>query len=47
MITEVEILKRLDHPHIINVLQYYVSYNSIYIVTDFCGGGELFDFIIE
>ena len=28
-------------------MQYYVSYNSIYIVTDFCGGGELFDYIID
>lgn len=37
----------MDHPHIIKVYEFYEDVRSFYIVTDFCPGGQLFDFILE
>jgi len=47
LIDEVEILKWLDHPHIIKVYQYFNNEKNIFIVTELCKGGELFDYIEE
>jgi calcium-dependent protein kinase len=43
----VTILSKLDHPHILNVYEYFEDENHLYIVTELCTGGELFDKIIE
>ncbi|CAD8184760.1 unnamed protein product [Paramecium octaurelia] len=40
---EIEILKRLDHPNIIRIYEFYQDIKNIYIVTELCTGGELFD----
>ncbi|CAD8199555.1 unnamed protein product [Paramecium pentaurelia] len=40
---EIEILKRLDHPNIIKIYEFYQDNKNIYIVTELCTGGELFD----
>ncbi|CAK84516.1 unnamed protein product (macronuclear) [Paramecium tetraurelia] len=40
---EIEILKRLDHPNIIKIYEFYQDHKNIYIVTELCTGGELFD----
>jgi calcium-dependent protein kinase len=37
----------LDHPHILNVFEYFEDESHLYIVTELCTGGELFDKIIE
>lgn len=40
---EVEILTRLDHP---NIVKYYETYDDekyMYLVMEYCPGGELFD----
>ena len=47
LLKDVEILKKLDHPNIIKVYEFYQDQSSYYIVTDFCAGGELFDRIIQ
>jgi len=47
MINEVELLKRLDHPNIIKVKEFYEDMKYFYIVTELCTGGELFDRILE
>eukprot|EP01017_Pseudomicrothorax_dubius_P023101 TRINITY_DN2479_c0_g6_i1.p1 TRINITY_DN2479_c0_g6~~TRINITY_DN2479_c0_g6_i1.p1 ORF type:complete len:402 (+),score=120.69 TRINITY_DN2479_c0_g6_i1:84-1289(+) len=47
MIDEVNILRTLDHPNIIRIYEYYQDEKALYIVTDLCSGGELFDKIIE
>jgi len=39
---EVDILKRLDHPNIIKVLEFYQDPRFFYIVTELCTGKELF-----
>lgn len=40
-------MSKLDHPHILNVYEYFEDENHLYIVTELCTGGELFDKIIE
>ncbi|CAD8179513.1 unnamed protein product [Paramecium pentaurelia] len=44
---EVDILKRLDHPNIIKIYEFYQDNKNMYIVTELCTGGELFDKIQE
>ena len=43
LLKEVSILKRLDHPGIIKVYEVFQNPTHIYIVTELCTGGELFD----
>jgi calcium-dependent protein kinase len=43
---ELEILKQVDHPNIIKFYEMYVDNKHYHLVTEFCGGGELFDHII-
>jgi len=43
---EFEILREVDHPNIINFYEMYVDENFCHLVTEFCGGGELFEHII-
>ncbi|XP_067011544.1 serine/threonine-protein kinase SIK2 isoform X2 [Anabrus simplex] len=42
---EVEIMKLLDHPHIIKLYQVMETKNMIYIVSEFASQGEIFDYI--
>lgn len=39
---EIEILKGLDHPNILKILEFYNTPQSYYIITDYCQNGELF-----
>ncbi|OMJ90348.1 hypothetical protein SteCoe_7258 [Stentor coeruleus] len=43
LLKEVSILKLLDHPNIIRIFDVYRSSTKLYIVTEMCTGGELFD----
>lgn len=45
--TEVDILKMLDHPHIIKLYEYFEDNKNVYLICEMCTGGELFDKIIE
>jgi len=47
LINEVEILKRLDHPNIIKIYEFYHDEKYFYIVTELCTGGELFKKIMK
>lgn len=38
---EIENLTNLDHPHILKLYEVYSTKDQIYLVTDFCPGGEL------
>ena len=46
-LNEIEILKLVDHPHIIRMYEWFEDPQNIYIVTDLCEGGELFGKIID
>lgn len=43
LLQEVSILKHLDHPNVIKIFEVYKNRNKLFIVTEFCEGGELFD----
>ena len=40
---EVEIMKKLDHPNIIRVVETFKDFNNLHIIMEMCTGGELFD----
>ena len=43
LIHEIELLKRLDHPNILKLNEVFQDEKRLYIVTELCTGGELFD----
>ena len=43
LIKEIEIIKSLDHPNIMKVYEYFDYNDCLYIVSELCTGGELFD----
>ena len=44
---EFEMLAQFNHPNLIMVTEIFESQNSYYTVMDYCGGGELFDYIVK
>jgi calcium-dependent protein kinase len=42
---EIDILKKLSHPNIVKIYEFYISENHYYIITEFCRDGELFSYI--
>ena len=42
---EIKILNTLDHPNIIKYYEEYENDKYIYLVMEFCNGGDLFDMI--
>ena len=44
---EIDILKNLDHPNILRLYEVFETKKYIYLVTEYCQGGELFDEIIS
>ena len=47
IIDEIEILKNLDHPDIVRIIEFYNTDESYYIISEYCPGGELFEKINE
>jgi len=47
LINEVNILRNLDHPNIMKIIEFYQDEKAFHIVTEFYNGGELFDKITE
>ncbi|XP_053211150.1 maternal embryonic leucine zipper kinase-like [Panonychus citri] len=45
--TEINALKTLDHQHIAKLLQVIETEQMIYLVLEYCSGGELFDYIVS
>merc|ERR1712224_317496 len=44
---EIRVLRRLDHPNVVKLLEAYESKSSVYLVMELVTGGELFDRIVE
>lgn len=42
-----DILMQVHHPHIVSMHDMYESKDAVYIVTDLCEGGELFQQLLE
>lgn len=40
---EIEILKHLDHPNIVSLMEIFASENNICLIMEYCGGGDLSD----
>lgn len=39
---EVEILKSLDHPNIVNVYEIFMDDDNYYVIMEYLSGGDLF-----
>ncbi|KAJ3443244.1 protein kinase [Anaeramoeba flamelloides] len=46
LVREVKILKIVEHPHIVRLLEFLQDEKNWYIVTEYLEHGELFDFIV-
>jgi len=47
LMSEIEILTKLDHPNIIKLYEIFETDKYIYLIMELCTGGELFNKIIE
>ena len=47
LMSEIEILIKLDHPNIIKLYEIFENEKYIYLIMELCTGGELFNKIIE
>eukprot|EP00033_Pygsuia_biforma_P005655 GCRY01006246.1.p1 GENE.GCRY01006246.1~~GCRY01006246.1.p1 ORF type:complete len:301 (+),score=60.40 GCRY01006246.1:206-1108(+) len=43
---EIDILKKLSHPNIVQLLDVVDTPKHLYVVMEYCDGGELFDYIV-
>lgn len=39
--------RRLRHPHVLALYEIIATESSIYLITELCTGGELFDYLVE
>jgi len=47
IMNEIEILKKMDHPNIVKIFEFYNSTKNYYLITEYCKEGELFDKIVK
>ncbi len=45
VLNEINILKKIDHPNVIKIFEFYITKDSYYLITEYCSGGDLFDLI--
>ncbi|CAJ1897484.1 unnamed protein product [Cylindrotheca closterium] len=45
--TEIDALRSLDHPAIIQLLDVYITQQKIFIIMELMEGGELFDYVVQ
>ena len=45
--SEIKILRFLDHPNIIKIYEFYQDEKNFYLIIEMCVGGELFEKILE
>jgi calcium-dependent protein kinase len=44
---EIALMKMVDHPNIVKLFEFFEDDENFYIITEFCGGGQLFEMIRE
>ena len=42
---EIDILKKLSHPNIVRIYEFYESKSNFYLINEYCDGGELYNYI--
>ena len=42
-LAEIKILKEMDHPHIINLIEYFVNKTELILILEYLDGGDLYD----
>ena len=42
---EINILKKLSHPNIVKIYEFYESDNCFYIINEYCKGGQLYEYL--
>jgi len=47
ILNEIDILKELDHPNILNLYEYTEDKENFYLILDYIKGGELINFVNE
>lgn len=47
VILHTDILKKVRHEHIVSLHDIFEDTNAVYIISDLCTGGELFQRIVE
>ncbi|OMJ81538.1 hypothetical protein SteCoe_17944 [Stentor coeruleus] len=45
--TEIDILRKIDHPNILRLFEFYEDSKGYHLVTEIIKGGELFEFIVS
>ena len=45
LLNEINILAKLSHPNIMQIFEIFDDNTNVYIVSEYCKGGELFDII--
>ena len=45
ILNEINILKKLSHPNIVKIFEFYITRGHYYLVTEFCKDGEFFNYI--
>ena len=40
-------MKQVDHPHIVKLKEVYYNNNCVYLIMEYCQGGDLASFLIE
>jgi calcium-dependent protein kinase len=44
---EIAVMKMVDHPNIVKLFEFFEDDENFYIITEYCGGGQLFEMIRE
>ena len=44
---EIQVLKELNHPNILKIIEYYIDESNYYIITELLNGGDLCEFLIN
>ena len=43
----IELLKELDHPHVLSLVDVYEDSNYLHLVTEYCKGGEIYGHMVK